>query len=110
MAKVIISVACAISTSIIGRCSFAPLPGAFVSAYAVPLHIALTFLCCSFPLSFCVLSAPHSLYVAAVYTLSLVFIWLQVWDKDVLTEDDMIGRCCWMFTPKEVSAAMRHKN
>lgn len=27
---------------------------------------------------------------------------LQVWDKDVVTDDDVIGRTSWSFCPQEV--------
>lgn len=27
---------------------------------------------------------------------------IEVWDQDVVTDDDIIGRACWQFAPKEV--------
>lgn len=31
---------------------------------------------------------------------------VEVWDKDMVTDDDIIGRACWQFVPKEVSFGM----
>jgi hypothetical protein len=51
----------------------------------------------------CCVQSTHTTRSSSI--LSSVLCVLQVWDKDVVTEDDMIGRASWAFAPREVSRA-----
>lgn len=32
----------------------------------------------------------------------------EVWDRDMVTDDDLIGRTSWQFVPKEVTGIQDH--